>query len=121
MPVHIRQSMLTTAIASIDWIAEQMGQINSNMIRKHYGTWINEDGADVVGMLQLALKVSPSAKRPTAVRLVQVRSASRRERTANQRLPEPDSRIASVHFSSCRLTNVSRTAQPSARARSASS
>ena len=36
-----------------------MGHIYGNMIRQHYGTWINEDGADVVGMLQLALKLSP--------------------------------------------------------------
>lgn len=28
-----------------------------NMIRQHYGTWINEDGPDVAGMLQLALKL----------------------------------------------------------------
>ena len=31
-----------------------------NMIRQHYGTWINEDGPDVVGMLQLALNVRRS-------------------------------------------------------------
>lgn len=49
--------LLTTGIASIDWIAEQMGHTNGNMIRQHYGTWINEDGPDVVGMLQLALKL----------------------------------------------------------------
>lgn len=49
--------LLTTGIASIDWIAEQMGHTNGNMIRQHYGTWINEDGPDVVGMLQLALSL----------------------------------------------------------------
>lgn len=49
--------LLTTGVASIDWIAEQMGHTNGNMIRQHYGTWINEDGPDVVGMLQLALKL----------------------------------------------------------------
>jgi len=49
--------LLTTGIASIDWIAEQMGHTNGNMIRQHYGTWINEDEPDVVGMLQLALKL----------------------------------------------------------------
>ncbi len=49
--------LLTTGIASIDWIAEQMGHTNGNMIRRHYGTWINEDGPDVVGMLQLAPKI----------------------------------------------------------------
>ncbi|WP_353102209.1 hypothetical protein [Stenotrophomonas lactitubi] len=51
--------LLTTGIASSVWIAEQMGHTNGNMIRQHYGTWINEDGPDVVGMLQLALKLSP--------------------------------------------------------------
>ncbi|WP_278405989.1 hypothetical protein [Pseudomonas rhodesiae] len=30
-----------------------------NMIRRHYEMWINEDGPDVVGLLQLALKLSP--------------------------------------------------------------
>ena len=49
--------LLTTGVVSIDWIAEQMGHTNGNMIRQHYGTWINEDGPDVVGMLQLALKL----------------------------------------------------------------
>ncbi|AZF20809.1 hypothetical protein C4J89_2029 [Pseudomonas sp. R4-35-07] len=29
MPVHIRQSMPTTANSYIDWIAEQMGHTNS--------------------------------------------------------------------------------------------
>ncbi|VVP67599.1 hypothetical protein PS907_01736 [Pseudomonas fluorescens] len=36
-----------------------MGHTNGNMIRQHYGTWINQDGPDMVGMLQLALKLSP--------------------------------------------------------------
>ena len=36
-----------------------MGRTYGNMIRQHYGTWINEDVPDVVGMLQLALKRSP--------------------------------------------------------------
>ena len=49
--------LLTTGVASIDWIAEQMGHTNGNMIRQHYGTWINEDGPDVVGMLEVALKL----------------------------------------------------------------
>jgi integrase len=46
--------------SAYQWIAEQMGHTNSNMIRQHYGTRINEDGPDVVGMLQLALKLSPA-------------------------------------------------------------
>lgn len=53
--------LLTTGIAPIGWIAEQMEHTNGNMIRQHYGTWINDDGPDVVGMLQLALKLSPVA------------------------------------------------------------
>lgn len=52
--------LLTTGVASIDWIAEQMGHTNGNMIRQHYGTWINEDGPDVIGMLQLALGIETS-------------------------------------------------------------
>ncbi|WP_019411231.1 Arm DNA-binding domain-containing protein [Pseudomonas psychrophila] len=51
--------LLTTGVVSIDWIAEQMGHTNGNMIRQHYGTWINEDGPDVVGMLEVALKIQP--------------------------------------------------------------
>ncbi len=46
-------------MAFASWIADQVGHTNGNMIRKHYGTCINEDGPDVVGMLQLALKLSP--------------------------------------------------------------
>ncbi|MCB2255393.1 site-specific integrase [Pseudomonas chlororaphis] len=49
--------LLTTGVASIDWIAEQMGHTNGNMIRQHYGTWINEDGPDVIGMLEHALSL----------------------------------------------------------------
>ena len=32
-----------------------MGHTNGNMIRQRYGTWINEDEPDVVGMLEMAL------------------------------------------------------------------
>ena len=49
--------LLSSGIASIDWIAEQMGHTDGGMIRKHYGTWINEDGPDVIGMLEHALKI----------------------------------------------------------------
>ena len=47
--------LLTTGVASVEWIAEQVDHTSVNMIRQHYGTWINEDGPDVIGMLQLAL------------------------------------------------------------------
>src|SRR5450830_1942654 len=56
--------LLTTGIASIDWIAEQMGHTNGNMIRQHYGTWINEDGPDVGGILQHALNLQPAPPPP---------------------------------------------------------
>lgn len=49
--------LLSSGVASIDWIAEQMGHTDGNMIRKHYGTWINEDGPDVIGMLENALQM----------------------------------------------------------------
>lgn len=49
--------LLTTGAASIDWIAEQMGHTNGNMIRQHYGTWINEDGPDVIAILEHALQL----------------------------------------------------------------
>jgi len=49
--------LLTTGVASVDWIAEQMGHTSANMIRQHYGIWINEDGPDVIAMLQNALKI----------------------------------------------------------------
>lgn len=49
--------LLTMGAASVDWIAEQMGHTSANMIRQHYGTWINEDGPDVIGILQHALNM----------------------------------------------------------------
>nr|BFD40612.1 hypothetical protein FFPRI1PSEUD_21110 [Pseudomonas sp. FFPRI_1] len=49
--------MLTTGLASVDWITEQVGHTSANMIRQHYGMWINEDGSDVIGMLQHALGI----------------------------------------------------------------
>ncbi|MCU1778354.1 hypothetical protein NTD89_15110 [Pseudomonas sp. 14P_5.3_Bac1] len=33
--------LLTTGVASVDWIVEQMGHTSANMIRQHYETWIN--------------------------------------------------------------------------------
>lgn len=49
--------LLSTGVAPIEWIAEQMGHTNGNMIRQHYGKWINDDGPDVIGMLEHALKL----------------------------------------------------------------
>ena len=52
--------LLTTGAAFIDWIAEQIGHTNGDMIRQHYRTRINEDGPDVVGILQHALNLQPA-------------------------------------------------------------
>jgi len=58
IPTYLRHQVLTKDIDSIDSIAEQIGHTNGNIIRQHYGTWITEDGPDVLGMLQLGLKLS---------------------------------------------------------------
>lgn len=64
MPAHLRQSVADPRRGVDRLDRRQMGHTNGNMIRQHYGTWINEDGPDVVGMLQLALKLSPITARP---------------------------------------------------------
>lgn len=47
--------LLTSSVVSIGEIAEQMDHTSTNMIRQHYGMWINEDGTDVICMLQRGL------------------------------------------------------------------
>lgn len=49
--------MLSTGVVPLDWIADQMGHTSTAMIWRHYGTWINEDGPDMIGMLEHALKL----------------------------------------------------------------
>ncbi|WP_397377086.1 Arm DNA-binding domain-containing protein [Pseudomonas sp.] len=49
--------LLTTGAVPLDWIADQMGHTSTAMIKRHYGTWINEDGPDMVGILEAALKL----------------------------------------------------------------
>lgn len=44
--------------APVDWSANQSGHTKGKMIRQRCGTWINDDGADVVDMLQKDLKRS---------------------------------------------------------------
>lgn len=50
--------MLTSGIATPEWIADQMGHTSTAMIFKHYAKWISEDGPDVVGLLNQALRLS---------------------------------------------------------------
>lgn len=47
--------MLSSGIATPEWIADQMGHSSTAMVFKHYAKWINEDGPDVVGLLNQAL------------------------------------------------------------------
>ncbi|MDH1263558.1 tyrosine-type recombinase/integrase [Pseudomonas sp. GD03944] len=47
--------MLSSSIASPEWIADQMGHTSTAMIFRHYAKWISKDGPDFVGMLNRAL------------------------------------------------------------------
>jgi len=49
--------LLSTGAVPLDWIADQMGHTSTAMIQRHYGTWINQDGPDMIGMLEHALKL----------------------------------------------------------------
>lgn len=52
--------LLSTGVAPIQWVAEQMGHTSPAMIYKHYGRWISEDGPDINSLVETALEV----KRP---------------------------------------------------------
>lgn len=49
--------MLSSEIVTPEWIADQMGHTTA-MIFRPYAKWINEDGPDVAGLLNQALKLS---------------------------------------------------------------
>ena len=49
--------MLSSGIATPEWIADQMGHTSTAMIFKHYAKWISKDGPDFVGMLNRALNL----------------------------------------------------------------
>lgn len=49
--------MLSTGVVPLDWIADQMGHTSTAMIWRHYGKWINQDGPDMIGLLEHALKL----------------------------------------------------------------
>ncbi|MDH1629314.1 Arm DNA-binding domain-containing protein [Pseudomonas mosselii] len=50
--------MLSSGLATPEWIADQMGHTSTAMIFRHYAKWISQDGPDVVGLLNQALKLS---------------------------------------------------------------
>lgn len=49
--------LLSTGAVPLEWIADQMGHTSTDMIRKHYGKWISEDGPDFVSILEHALQL----------------------------------------------------------------
>ncbi|WP_017519606.1 Arm DNA-binding domain-containing protein [Pseudomonas nitroreducens] len=49
--------LLTSGVVPLDWIADQMGHTSTAMIWRHYGKWINQDGPDMIGLLEHALKL----------------------------------------------------------------
>lgn len=49
--------MLSSGIATPEWIADQMGHTSTAMFFRHYAKWISTDGPDVVGLLNQALKL----------------------------------------------------------------
>lgn len=50
--------MLSSGIATPEWIADQMGHTSTAMIFKHYAKWINQDGPDVVSLLNHSLNLA---------------------------------------------------------------
>lgn len=49
--------MLSSGAVTVDWVANQLGHTSSAMIWKHYGKWITEDEADIVGTVEDALRL----------------------------------------------------------------
>lgn len=47
--------MLSSGLATPEWIADQMGHTSTAMTFRHYAKWISQDGPDVVGLLNQAL------------------------------------------------------------------
>lgn len=46
--------LLSSGLVSVDWIAHQLGHTGTQMIYRHYGRWIPEDAANIVGRLDAA-------------------------------------------------------------------
>jgi len=50
--------LLSTGVAPIQWVAEQMGHTSPAMIYKHYGRWISEDGPNINALVEAALELN---------------------------------------------------------------
>lgn len=50
--------LLSSGVAPIQWVAEQMGHTSPAMIYKHYGRWISEDGPNINALIEAALKLN---------------------------------------------------------------
>ncbi|WP_256676232.1 hypothetical protein [Pseudomonas sp. CM27] len=50
--------MLSSGLATPEWIADQLGHTSTAMIFRHYAKWISQDGPDVVGLLNQTLRLS---------------------------------------------------------------
>lgn len=49
--------MLSSGAVTVDWVANQLGHTSTQMIWRHYGKWIPEDEANIIGLLEDALKL----------------------------------------------------------------
>lgn len=47
--------MLSSGAVTVDWVANQLGHTSTQMIWRHYGKWIPEDEANIIGLLEDAL------------------------------------------------------------------
>ncbi|AKX51742.1 integrase [Thiopseudomonas alkaliphila] len=49
--------MLSSGAVTVDWVANQLGHTSSQMIWRHYGKWIPEDEANIIGVLEEVLEL----------------------------------------------------------------
>lgn len=66
LPTHVRwlaSQMLSTGLATLEWIADQVGHTSTAMIFRHYAKWISQDRPDVVGLLNQALRLNCEHKK----------------------------------------------------------
>lgn len=50
--------MLSSGVAPIQWLVDQMGHTNTHMIYRHYGRWIVEDAPEITDILNKKLSLS---------------------------------------------------------------
>ena len=52
---HTFASQMLTACMPPEWIAQQMGHTSTDMIRRHYGKWLQEDALDMISLAESRL------------------------------------------------------------------